>query len=155
MKRNIHQSTIAILSAFIVYSDASAQVSPAQVIPQLGTVQQQDLDSARRLEEERRGMRDYQNRQIKQEQKVKKQTKKRQKTTEKAKPSEYKTKGVYIEKIEVPESEILTKDEIADILSDYENTNLTMADIKELVERINELYLLIYRNKPLRIIGLR
>ena len=141
MKRNIHQSTIAILSAFIVYSDASAQVSPAQVIPQLGTVQQQDLDSVRRLEEERRGMRDYQNRQIKEEQKTQKQTKKRKKTTEKAKPSEYKTKGVYIEKIEIPESEILTKEEIADILSDYENTNLTMADIKELVERINELYL--------------
>ena len=84
MKRNIHQSTIAILSAFIVYSDASAQVSPAQVIPQLGTVQQQDLDSVRRLEEERRGMRDYQNRQIKEEQKTQKQTKKRKKTTEKA-----------------------------------------------------------------------
>ena len=141
MKRNVLLSTIAFLSAFTAYSTASAQVSPAGIIPQLGTVQQQDLDSARRLEEERRGMRDYQNRQIKEEQKALKQTKKRKKATEKAKPSEYKTKGVYIEKIEIPESEILTNEEIADILSDYENTNLTMADIKELVERINELYL--------------
>lgn len=141
MKRNKLFSTAGFVSIFIPYSPAIAQVSPATVIPQLGTVQQQDLESAKRLEQEKRGYRDYQNRQLKEGPMVHKQVKKREKATERAKPSEYKTKGVYIEKIDIPNSQILTKEEIADIVKDYEQTNLTMEDIKELVERINDLYL--------------
>lgn len=141
MKRNLLISASGFLTAFMAYSNASAQVSPAQVIPQLSTVQQQDLDSAKRLEQERRGMRDYQNRQLGEQQKAKETVKKREKTTERAKPSEYKTKGVYIEKIEVSESDILSTEELAAITTDYEHVNVTIDDLNELIERINELYL--------------
>ena len=127
--------------AFMTCSAATAQVRPANVIPQLGTVQQQDIDSAKRLEQEMQDMRDYRSRQAGQEQKAKQKAIKRVKPSERAKPSEYKTKGVYIDKVEVEASEVLTTEEISAITSDYEQANLTMADIKELVERINELYL--------------
>lgn len=142
MKKTLLISTSSFLTAFMAYSTATAQVSPANVIPQLGTVQQQDMDSAKRLEQERRGMRDYENRNVEPAQQAEKKTvKKVKKASERAKPSEYKTKGVYIEKIEVPESEILTADEINAITMDYENSNLTMADLKEMIDRINEFYL--------------
>ncbi len=141
MKKILLLSTTGFLSVFVVHSAATAQVPAANVIPQLGTIQQQDLDSAKRIEMERQGLRDYQNRQLDAEQQTKKSTTKRPKATERAKPSEYKTKGVYIERIEVPASDILTPEEIAAVTADYEQTNLTMNDINELVERINELYL--------------
>ena len=140
MKKYLLISTSGFLSAFMAYSNVSAQVTPQGVAGQLGTVQQQDLDSAKRLEQERRGMRDYQNRQI-QEPKAKRTAKKVEKASERAKPSEYKTKGVYIEKIEVPVSEILSAEEINTIVTDYEHTNMTMADLNELIERINDFYL--------------
>jgi len=140
MRRTLLALTTSLLSAFIIHSAALAQLIPVNVVQQIGTVQQQDIEDARRLEQERRGLRDYQNHQKKEEQKDQKQTPKREESTEKAKPSEYKTKGVYIEKIEIPESQILTQKEIDDIVNEYEKTNLTMADIKQLVEKINELY---------------
>ncbi|MBR6356077.1 MAG: ShlB/FhaC/HecB family hemolysin secretion/activation protein [Alphaproteobacteria bacterium] len=142
MKKFLLTSTSGFLSVFIACSVASAQVSPQGALGQLGTVQQQDMDSVRRLEQERQGMRDYQNRQIGQEQKAKKEAaRKVEKTSERAKPSEYKTKGVYIEKIEVPASEILTAEEIDAITMDYEHANVTMAGLKEMIDRINEFYL--------------
>ena len=141
MKKNLLISTSGFLSAFIAYQTALAQTVPTGIVSPLATIQQQDIDSVKRLEQEKRGQRDYQNRRLQDIKKEKKPTKKRRKATEPAKPSEYKTKGVYIEKIEVPQSEILTKEEIADIIEDYEQTNLMMEDIKELVARLNELYL--------------
>ena len=133
--------SVSVFMTAMAASAATAQVSPIDPISQLGTVQQQDLDSFKRLEQEKRGQRDYENRQIGREQKAEDQAQKRPKSTERAKLSEYKTKGVYIEKIEVRKSEILTPEEISDITKDYEQTNLTMEDIKDLVEKINELYL--------------
>ena len=50
--------SVAILAAQNI---AKAQTMPTGVLPQIGTVQQQDLDSAKRLEQERRGIRDYRN----------------------------------------------------------------------------------------------
>ena len=142
MKKNLLISAFGLVSVFAVYSTAEAQVTPQGVAGQLGTVQQQDLDSAKRLEMERQGMRDYQNRQVGQEQKAKREAaRKVRKTSERAKPSEYKTKGVYIERIEVPASEILTAEEISAITMDYEHANITMADLNEMLDRINEFYL--------------
>ncbi|MBR3677128.1 MAG: ShlB/FhaC/HecB family hemolysin secretion/activation protein [Alphaproteobacteria bacterium] len=142
MKKNLLISAFGLVSVFAVYSTAEAQVTPQGVAGQLGTVQQQDLDSAKRLEMERQGMRDYQNRQAGQEQKAKREAaRKVRKTSERAKPSEYKTKGVYIERIEVPASEILTAEEISSITMDYEHANVTMADLNEMLDRINEFYL--------------
>lgn len=143
--RDINMRSILILSiaslflAFSSYFTVSAQTISSNVFQQLGTVQQQDIDNIQRLEKEKRAIRDYENRKLEEEKK--KQNKKREKAEEPAKPSELKTKGVYIDKIEIPESEILTKEEIADVVKDYEKTNLTMADIKELVEKLNQLYL--------------
>ena len=131
------------LSAFLgAYSISPAQTIPPNILPQLGTVQQQDIDDLKRLEQEKKGIRDYQNRNIAEEQKNKqKEPVKREISVEPAQPEEYQTKGVYIEQIEIPESQILTAEEISGILKDYEKTNLTMQDIKEIVEKINDLYL--------------
>lgn len=135
-------SVSSTLLVFITYSAAFAQVTPQGALGQLGTVQQQDLDSARRLEEERQGIRDYQSykeNKAKKAQEIEKKEKKP--VTQKAKISEYKTKGVYVEKFEVEPSEILTPDEIDAITMDYEHTNVTMAKLNELIDRINEFYL--------------
>ncbi|MBP5215342.1 MAG: ShlB/FhaC/HecB family hemolysin secretion/activation protein [Alphaproteobacteria bacterium] len=130
------------ITILATYSTASAQVTPQGVVGQLGTVQQQDLDSAKRLEQERQGIRDFQNykeNKVKKVQGIKKEEKKP--VTQKAKISEYKTKGVYVEKFEVEPSEILTPDEIDTITIDYEKTNVTVAKLNEMIDRINEFYL--------------
>ena len=130
------------ITILATYSTASAQVTPQGVVGQLGTVQQQDLDSAKRLEQERQGIRDFQNykeNKVKKVQGIKKEEKKP--VTQKAKISEYKTKGVYVEKFEVEPSEILTPDEIDTITIDYEKTNVTVAKLNEMIDRINKFYL--------------
>jgi len=134
-------SAIVLVNAVAVAAPASAQTAPEMIIPQLGTVQQQDIDSAKRLEEERIGIRDYKNLRSGQEQKIKKTSAKEKKAVVRAKPSEYKTKGVYIERFIVDSSEVLTPEEISSITADYEQSNLMFDDIKEMINRINELYL--------------
>lgn len=130
------------LGAISVATTASAQKFLGNEAGQIGTVQQQDLDSIKRIEQERQGWRDYQNRQAGQEQKAKEEAaRKVKKAAKPAKPSEYKTKGVYVEKIEVPTSEILTAEEIEAVTMDYEHTNVTMAGLNEMIDRINEFYL--------------
>ncbi len=140
MKKTI-LSAIVLTSAAAVTSPSMAQTAPAGVIPQLGTVQQQDIDSARRIEMERRGMRDFENLKSGQEKKAKDVAAKKKKAIVKAKPSEYKTKGVYVEQFVVDSSEILTPEEIKSVIADYEQNNLMFEDIKEVISRINELYL--------------
>ncbi|MBQ9035668.1 MAG: ShlB/FhaC/HecB family hemolysin secretion/activation protein [Alphaproteobacteria bacterium] len=139
MKKNLFAITVCLST---ISSISFAQTMSTGVLPQLGTVQQQDLDSAKRLEQERQGIRDYQNykaNKAKQAQETKKEEKKP--VTQKAKISEYKTKGIYIEKFEVEPSEILTRDEIDAITMDYEKTNVTVAKLNEMIDRINEVYL--------------
>ncbi|MBQ8481903.1 MAG: ShlB/FhaC/HecB family hemolysin secretion/activation protein [Alphaproteobacteria bacterium] len=139
MKNNL-LTTVACFT--ILGTPVLAQPFDAKVIPQLGTVQQQDLDSAKRLEQERQGFRDYQNYKENKAKKVQEAKKEEKKTvTQKAKISEYKTKGVYVEKFEVEPSEILTPDEIDAITMDYEKTNVTVAKLNEMIDRINEFYL--------------
>ena len=140
MKKSLLISVSSFLFIFVAQSTTSAQTISSNVIQQLGTVQQQDIDDIKRLEKEKRGIRDYNNRQIEKIE-AKEQVRKREKATKRAKPSEYKTKGVYIEKIEVDTSEILAPEEINLITVDYEDANLSMEDLKELIARINELYL--------------
>lgn len=141
MQKYTLSALISSIVVLAVQSDVSAQVTPQGVIGQLGTVQQQDIDSAKRLEQERRGIRDYENLQSDQKQKAKKTAVRKRKAEVKAKPSEYKTKGVYVEKFEIEPSEVLTAEEISSITADYEQSNLMFDDIQELVDRINELYL--------------
>ena len=129
-------------TAFLLSSTVSAQTLVSNPIGQIGTIQQQDIKDIQYLEKEKRAIRDYENLQKGQEQKNKEKTvSKPQKTSERAKPSEYMTKGVYIEKIEVDTSDILRDDEIHLITSDYETANVTMSDLNDMINRINELYL--------------
>lgn len=142
MQKYILTFSISVGVILAAPSSVAAQNIPANIIPQIGTVQQQDLDSAKRLEQERRSIRDYQNYKKNNEQKSKEFTKKEKKpVTQKAKISEYKTKGVYVEKFEVEPSEILSAEEISAITIDYEKSNVTIADLNELLDRINEFYL--------------
>ncbi|MBR1648383.1 MAG: ShlB/FhaC/HecB family hemolysin secretion/activation protein [Alphaproteobacteria bacterium] len=126
----------------VINAPVFAQTMPTNLIPQLGTVQQQDLDSARRLEQEKQGIRDYRNyRENKAKETQKTSRKEKKPAAKKAKISEYKTKGVYVEKFEVEPSEILTPDEIQAIVTDYEKSNVTIALLNEMLDRINEFYL--------------
>ena len=140
MKKTKLSAIILVLIAAVI-APASAQTAPAMIIPQLGTVQQQDIDSAKRIEMERRGIRDYENLQSGQKQKAKRTSVREKKEVIKAKPSEYKTKGVYVERFVFDASDILTPEEISSITTDYEQSNLMFDDIKEMISRINELYL--------------
>lgn len=141
MQKYALSALISSIVALAMQSNASAQVTPQGAIGQLGTVQQQDLDSAKRLEQEKRNIRDYENLQSGQKQKAKRTAAKKSKAVIRAKPAEYKTKGVYVEKFEIEPSEVLTAEEISSITADYEQSNLMFDDIQELVDRINELYL--------------
>ncbi|MBO6290190.1 MAG: ShlB/FhaC/HecB family hemolysin secretion/activation protein [Alphaproteobacteria bacterium] len=137
MKKNL--VSVAICLSAVCGQEAFAQ--SVGILPQLGTIQQQDLDSAKRLEQEKQGIRDYQNYKENKAKKAQETQKEQKPVTQKAKISEYKTKGVYVEKFEVAPSEILTPDEIDAITMDYEHTNVTVAKLNEMIDRINEFYL--------------
>lgn len=140
MKKNI-LSAIVLTSVAAITFPSMAQTAPSGVVPQLGTIQQQDIDSARRIEMERRGMRDFESLESGQKKKAKDAAVKQKKAVVKAKPSEYKTKGVYVGQFIVDSSEILTPEEIKSVIADYEQCNLMFEDIQEVISRINELYI--------------
>ena len=79
MQKYALSALISSIVALAMQSNASAQVTPQGVIGQLGTVQQQDLDSAKRLEQEERNIRDYENLQSGQKQKAKRTAAKKEK----------------------------------------------------------------------------
>ena len=114
------------------------------IIPQTGTINAHDLDNLRRLEIEQKVKEDFQNfeeRKDKEEKaKEKEKQKKKKKKVKKAKPEDYATKGVYLEHIEVTPSQILTKDEINDIIEEYTQTNVTFEQLTKIVNSINNLY---------------
>lgn len=51
------------------------------------------------------------------------------------------SEGVYIEEIQINESEILTFEEIQELTGEYEGRYLTIADLGDLTNKINKLYL--------------
>ena len=55
---------------FISSSTVFAQMPSSGILPQLGTIQQQDINNIKNLEQEKREMRDYRNHQTGQEQKA-------------------------------------------------------------------------------------
>lgn len=112
---------------------------PPNIIPQLITIRKQDLDSIKRLQQEKEKMRDYDNRQAVIEQITKELLKKREELFKRIKVPEIKIKSAYVEKIEVSKNEILTPEEIADIVKDYEKTNLNFSSLKKLMRRLDEL----------------
>ena len=116
--------------------------SAAGVIPQAGTINTHDLQTIRKFEAEQKVQQDNKNREktLKERKKQLKEKKQKEKV-EKARLEEYATKGVYIENIEVTPSQILTVSEIEDIVDDYKETNVKIEQLKEIVDRINRLYL--------------
>ena len=114
-----------------------------EIIPQAGTLNNQNLDSLRQQQMERQIRDDYKRFEERKEsgEAKKDEIEKKSAPVIRAKLEDYATKGVYIEKVEVSPSYILTKQEIEDILKDYNNQNLKIEQLKEIVDRINKLYL--------------
>ena len=124
----------------------SAFAAPAglqNVIPQAGTINAHDLQNLKYHEAEQQIQEDYQNfEKQKTDKKVQSErTKKQKRKVVKAKVEDYATKGVYIENIEVSPSQILTAEEIKDIIDDYTQTNMSFEQLQEIVAKINKLYL--------------
>ncbi|HIS37153.1 TPA: ShlB/FhaC/HecB family hemolysin secretion/activation protein [Candidatus Scatousia excrementigallinarum] len=100
-----------------------------------------DLERRKEQEEDWKELKKRQKEEQKKEQQVDKIEKKQKKNVIKARAEEYATKGVYIDKIRVAPSEILTEDEIENIITPYLGENLSFEQIKEIVAKINNLYM--------------
>lgn len=138
MKTNSIQ--LMILASVLYAATANAQSIDANILPQLGTVQQQDMDSLKRLQAEERGRRDYQNLKNDQAQKAKADSAP-QKTAKRVKTKNSKKDGVFIEKFEIEKSEILSEAEIQSVIAEYEQSDVTIEDLTELIDKINDIYL--------------
>ncbi len=121
---------------------AAADILP-NIIPEAGTINTHDIETLRKQQIEKQVEEDFHNyEKRKKDVKTKPEKQKKIKAkVEKAGISEYATKGVYVENIVVSPSQILTEKEIKDILEDYTQTNVTFTQLKEIVDRINKLYL--------------
>ena len=132
-----------LVSCFLISGTALAEpdFNPAILNP-AGTINTHDMETLKRFEQERQGEKDFQKYKENNEKKEKVKKEKKIKTkVEKASISEYATKGVYIENIAISPSEILTEEELRDIIEDYTQTNLTFDKLQEIVKRINHLYI--------------
>ena len=121
---------------------AAADILP-NIIPEAGTINTHDIETLRKQQIEKQVEEDFHNyEKRKKDVKTKPEKQKKIKAkVEKAGISEYATKGVYVENIVVSPSQILTEKEIKDILEDYTQTNVTFTQLKEIVDKINKLYL--------------
>lgn len=112
-----------------------------------GTINVHDMDRIKDLQRRENQEQDW--KELKKRQKEEKQQgekdkiqkKQEKKTVIKARAEEYATKGVYIENIKIAPSEILTQEELENIIKDYVGENLSFEQVKEIVNKINTLYL--------------
>ena len=134
---------LGILCLTLLHTSVLATPAPQSIIPQAGTMNAHDLQNLEYQRIEHQVEEDYKNfEKHKNEKKQKPEKIKRKKEkVEKAKIEEYVSKGVFIENIEVSPSQILTEDEIKDIIEEYTQTNVTIDNLKEIVNKINYLYL--------------
>ena len=134
-----------IIICFVLQSFNALKVNAEHLVPEAGAINTHDLDTLRKFEAEKQIEEDFKKFQDTEENKVKeekeKQKKKEKKKVVKAKVEEYATKGVYLENIEVSPSEILTEEEIKNIIEEYSQTNVTFEQLQEIVQKINKLYL--------------
>ena len=139
MKKKILLSLICC-AVLQISTFAAPEISPS-VIP--GTIDPHDLQNLKYKEIEQQVQEDFKNyEKRKKDTKVKPEKQKRIKAkVEKAKIEDYATKGVYVNNIEVSPSQILTEQEIKDIIDDYTQTNLSFEQLQEIVDKINKLYL--------------
>lgn len=123
----------------VVYSE------PASIVPQAGTMSTHEFETIRNYQSENKIKEDFHNFEKNKEHKKYDKVKKNNSTTKnkviKAKLEEFATKGVYVERIEVSPSQILTEDEIKSIIEEYTQENLTIAQLQEIINKINTLYL--------------
>lgn len=141
---------LTIICAVSLQCTGGVFAEPAPMIPtaiqSTGGINTHDMDILKQQQIEQIERKDLQNleKSNKFKEKEKKQTRKEKKQKEKvikAKAVEYATKGVYIENIQVSPSEILTTEEISDIIEPHTGQNLTFDAIKKIVDEINNLYL--------------
>ena len=130
-----------ILCAF----QLNAQAITANIAPQASSTSTHEFDTIRNYQTEKQIREDYkrfeERKKQEQDQNIKEPEKKKKIKVKKATKEEYATKGVYVEKIEVSPSQILTEKEIKNIIDDYTQTNLTIEQLQEIVTKINTLYL--------------
>ena len=137
------KSFLLICLAAVQLSVSAVPDMPASVIPQAGTINNQNLDILRQHQMERQIQEDYkrfEQRKESGEAEKDEELKKQQGTFEKAKPEEFATKGVYVDKFEVSPSYIMTVEDIEGILKDYRGKNLTFEQLKEVVAKFNNWY---------------
>ncbi len=121
---------------------AAPDVVPS-IIPQAGTINNQNLDVLRQHQMERQIQEDYkkfEERRDSGEAEKDEIEKKKQEPIIKAKPEEYATKGVYVDKFEVSPSYIMTVEDVEQILAPYKGKNLTFEQLKEVVAKFNNWY---------------
>ena len=130
------------LAAIQLSVSAAPDVVPS-IIPQAGTINNQNLDVLRQHQMERQIKEDYkkfEERRDSGEAEKDEIEKKKQEPIIKAKPEEYATKGVYVDKFEVSPSYIMTVEDVEEILKDYKGKNLTFEQLKEVVAKFNNWY---------------
>lgn len=100
-----------------------------------------ELDRLKEQEQDWKDLKKRQKEELKNKQESEKIEKKTKKKVIKARAEEYATKGVYVDKIRVAPSEILTQEELENIITPYLGENLTFEQVKEIVAKINNLYM--------------
>ena len=130
---------MTIFALTLIPLQASAQIMPPNTVPHLITIRKQDLETMKRLQQEKEKMRDYNNRQVNKEELTRELLKRRRELVKRVKRPEYKIKRTYVEKIDLAENGVLTQEEIAGIVKDYEKTDLTSDSLKVLIKRIDKL----------------
>ena len=141
MKKNYLIALICCL-AIQMPSFAVSEIAP-NVIPQAGVINTHDIETLRKHQIEKQVQEDFQNyKKRKKDGNIKPEPQKKIKTKViKAKTEEYATKGVYLENINVSSSQILTEQEIKNIIEDYTQTNIKFEQLQEIINRLNKLYL--------------
>lgn len=139
--KNVNRFFIVFAILFACQSEGHA----IAIAPQAGSTGAHEFDTIKKYQTEKQIREDFkkfeERKDQDQQQEIKNPEKKKKIKVKKAKKEEYATKGVYVERIEVTPSQILTEAEIKDIIDEYTQTNLTFQDLQEIVAKINNLYL--------------
>lgn len=141
IKKKIFSIAICcILAQSAAFSSPAADIG---AIPQAGVINTHDLNSIKELRREQQMTRDYKKyKENKKNNNTQSQKSKKEKQKViKARAEEFATKGVYLENIKISPSQILTEEELQNIIEDYTETNVTFEQMKTIVDRINKLYL--------------
>ncbi len=150
IKKRLFGATLA--SAIII---TSAQVAISAPLPpdaiqagQINTnINRHDMDILKRKQFENKKLEDYEK--LQKKNKKEKDEKKKDSSTlapsndtpvVKAKVSEYKTKGVYVDKYEISKSDILSEEELSEIFNPITRANVHFNEIDEAITKVNMLY---------------